>query len=421
MIVRGADAGGAVAIWFLTGPDGPTHNSPSLPGAGRWHARTIPRGGFLPRLMPLHRFAQLAVAGFALSTVVSAQGARLTPDQEPWVLARLAEDARVALGVPGLSIAVSNGDAVTFAQGFGYADLEQSVPVRPETVFRLASISKPITAVAVMQLVERGLVNLDDPIQRYVPSFPRKPQGEVRVRHLLTHTSGVRHYRGSEFSLSTSFATLERALAVFSHDPLEFAPGERFLYSTYGYNLLAGVIESASGRSFEDYLRTYIFGPAGMTSAALEHPQDLVRSRGRQYVRGAAPVSLLNAPYVDLSVKWAGGGMIASAIDVARFDIALTQGRLLKPETLERMYASARLTNGNFTGYGLGWMVSIDQGRLFVAHSGGAMGGTTYLLREPRARLAAVVLANLDNVPRLRELAAQMMALAPRAAPISTR
>lgn len=371
--------------------------------------------------MSLHRFVQLVVAGFALSIGVSAQSARPTSDQEPWVLARLAEDARVGMGVPGLSIAVVSGDTVTWAQGFGFADVEQNVPVRPETVFRLASISKPVTATAVMQLVERGLVNLDDPIQRYVPTFPRKALGEVRVRHLLTHTSGVRHYRGSEFGLGTPFSTLDRALSVFRDDPLVFAPGERFLYSTYGYNLLAGVIESVTGRSFEEYLRVNIFAPAGMTSTFLEHPQELVRSRARQYVRGLNPLSWLNAPYVDLSVKWAGGGLIATATDVARFDIALNQGKLLKPETVERMYLSGRLNNGNATGYGLGWMVSQEQGRLLVAHSGGAMGGTTYLLREPRARVAAVVLANLDNVDGLRELASQMMTLAPRSAPASTR
>lgn len=371
--------------------------------------------------MPLHRFAQLVVAGFALSIVVSAQGVRTISDSEPWVLSRLAEDARVALGVPGLSIAVSSGDTVTWAQGFGLADIEQSVPVRADTVFRLASISKPITAVAVMQLVERGLVNLEDPVQRYVPSFPRKLQGEVRVRHLLTHTSGIRHYRGNEFASSTPFPTIDRALSVFKDDPLEFAPGERYLYTTYGYTLLAGVVESASGRTFEDYVRANVFTPAGMTSTLLEHPQEIVRGRARHYVRGAAPISIINAPYVDLSVKWAGGGMIATAVDIARFDLALNQGRLLRPETLERMYTSARLNNGNITGYGLGWMVSVEQGRLLVAHSGGAMGGTTYVLRDPRAKVAAVVLANLDNVPRLRELAGQMMALAPRTPPISTR
>ena len=110
-----------------------------------------------------------------------------------------------------MAVAVTQNDTVVWTQGFGLADVEQQVPVRPDTVFRIASISKSITATAVMQLVERGLVSLEDPIQRFVPSFPKKPQGDVRVRHLLTNTSGVRHYKGSEFSLTEPFATLERA------------------------------------------------------------------------------------------------------------------------------------------------------------------------------------------------------------------
>lgn len=367
-------------------------------------------------------FFPLTLAACALTVGVSAQPvARVMSDRDPAVLTRLTDDARAGLGVPGLSAAVAAGDAVVWTQGFGMADLEQMVPVRPETVFRIASISKPITATAVMQLVERGLVSLDDPIQKYVPGFPRKLQGEVRIRHLLTHTSGVRHYRGNEFGLAESFPTLDRAIAVFRNDPLEFPPGDRFLYSTYGYNLLQGVVESVTGRTFEDYLRTAILLPAGMTSTVLEHPQELVRFRSRQYLRGAAPLSFVNAPFVDLSVKWAGGGLIATAADIARFAIALDQGRLLRPETLEKMYVSRRLNNGAMTGYGLGWMLAQDGGRLLVAHSGGAMGGTTYLLREPKTHSASVVLTNLDDVPRLRELAQQLLSLAPRPVPAMTR
>jgi serine beta-lactamase-like protein LACTB len=356
-----------------------------------------------------------------LSAVVSAQPGRVLHDRDPAVLARLSDDARAALGTPGLSAAVVSGDVVVWAQGFGLADLEQNAPVRPESVFRIASISKPIAATALMQLVERGLVSLEDPIQRYVPSFPRKPQGEIRIRHLLTHTSGIRHYRGNEMNSRELFPSIERALAVFRNDPLLFAPGEQYSYSTYGYNLLAAVIEVASGRSFDDYLRLNIFAPAGMASTFLERPQELVRWRAKHYVRGALPGTWFNAPYVDLSVKWAGGGMISSTLDLARFDIALNAGRLLKPASLDQMYTSARLNSGAITGYGLGWMVSQDGARLRVAHSGGATGGTTYMLREPRARLASVLLANLDGVPRLNDLAEQLLALAPRPGPTSTR
>ena len=373
------------------------------------------------RLWLPRRPAIVLVTAVLLSAALSAQSARVVSDRDPFVLARLTDDARFGLGVPGLSAAVSVGDAVVWAQGFGHADLEQNVPVRPDTVFRIASISKPITATAVMQLVERGLVSLDDPIQKYVPSFPRKPQGEIRLRHLLTHTSGIRHYRGDEFSSHDFYPTLERAVAVFRDDPLEFAPGEKYLYSTYGYNLLAGVVEAVSGHSFDDYLRVNIFAPAGMTSTVLERPQEIVRYRSRQYLRGASPMTWLNAPYVDLSVKWAGGGILSNASDLLRFDMALNSGRLLRQDTQDRMYTSGRLNSGAMTGYGLGWMVSQDGGRLRVAHSGGAMGGTTYLLREPKARTACVLLANLDDVPRLAELADQLMTLAPRPASLTTR
>jgi serine beta-lactamase-like protein LACTB len=356
-----------------------------------------------------------------LSAAVSAQTARGLHDRDPAVLARLSDDARAALATPGLSAAVVSGDVVVWAQGFGHADIEQNAPVRPESVFRIASISKPIAATAVMQLVERGLVSLEDPIQRHVPSFPRKPQGEIRIRHLLAHTSGIRHYRGNEMNSREFYPTVERALAVFRDDPLLFAPGEQYAYSTYGYNLLAAVVEAASGRSFDEYLRLNIFAPSGMTSTFLERPQDVVRWRARQYVRAALPGTWFNAPYVDLSVKWAGGGMISSTLDLARFDIALNAGRLLKPASLDQMYTSARLNSGAITGYGLGWMVMQDGARLRVAHSGGATGGTTFMLREPRARLASVLLANLDGVPRLNDLADQLLALAPRPGPTSTR
>jgi CubicO group peptidase (beta-lactamase class C family) len=373
------------------------------------------------RLRLLRRSAPVFAVVLWLSAALAAQPGRAAVDRDQAALARLTDDARLALGAPGLAAATVVGESVVWTQGFGLADLEQSVPVKPEAVFRIASISKPITATAVLQLVERGLVSLEDPIQRFVPSFPRKPQGEIRIRHLLTHTSGIRHYRGNEMNSRDGYPTVERALAVFKDDPLLFAPGEQYAYSTYGYNLLAGVVETASGRSFDDYLRLHVFAPAGMTSTFLERPQEVVRWRARPYVRGPLPGTWFQAPYVDLSVKWAGGGMISNVVDLARFDIALNGGRLLKPESLERMYTSARLNNGAITGYGLGWMISHDGGRLRVAHSGGATGGTTFMLREPRARLASVILTNLDNVPRLRELAEQLIALAPRPVPTSTR
>lgn len=306
-------------------------------------------------------------------------------------------------GAPGLSVAIAKNGKVAWNDGFGIADVENQVNVRPNAVFRIASISKPMTATAVMQLVERGQVALDDPIQKHLPSFPDKG-ATVTLRHLLTHTSGIRHYKPGEFDSKTSYASLDDAFAVFAGDPLVHEPGSAYLYSTYGYNLLAGVVERASGLSFEQYLEKHVWGPAGMADTRLEHPQEIVGHRVRQYVRLPSG-DLLNAPYADLSVKWAGGGIISTAPDLARFHVALEKGALLKKDTLAQMYMAATLNDGSKTEYGLGWQVVHAEGQRWIAHSGGATGGTTYLLRSPETGIAVAILGNVQNASGLKELA----------------
>ena len=178
--------------------------------------------------------------------------------------------------------------------------------------------------------------------------------------------------------------------------------------STYAFNLLAGVVEAASGLTYEAYLREHVWGPAGMNSTGFEHPLDIVPHRARQY-RRAGSGGVRNAPYADLSVKWAGGGVISTVEELARFHIALDEGRLLKPETLALMYTPATLNDGTKTSYGLGWMIDTDQkGRVWISHSGGATGGTTYLLRDPKRRLAVAILCNVESAPGLREFAVQV-------------
>jgi len=189
------------------------------------------------------------------------------------------EDARDRLGeseavmrfagiAPGMSVAVTfAGD--DWSEGFGLADVENEVRVTPDTVFRIASITKPISATAVMQLVERGQVSLDDPVQKHVPAFPAKGEHVVTIRHLLSHTSGIRHYKEGEFNHKASYDSVGAALTIFKDDPLLFTPGTKYSYSTYAYNLLAGVVERASGLTFEQYLTEHVLTPAGMTRTYL--------------------------------------------------------------------------------------------------------------------------------------------------------
>ncbi|MBX9790635.1 MAG: serine hydrolase [Pirellulales bacterium] len=327
------------------------------------------------------------------------------------LLEKLREDA----GSPALSVAVVRDGEIVLSGAAGLADLEHAVAATSETVYRIGSISKPITAVAVMQLVEHGKVRLDDSIHDYVPSFPVKNDRPIRIRELLNHTSGVRHYRGDEFLHAQAHATLESAIGIFKDDPLLFSPGERFSYTTYGFNLLAGVVEKASGQSFEDYLRAHVWEPAGMTSTRFDRPELLVPHRARPYER-QTDGSFKNSPYVDLSIKWAGGGMLSTAPDLARFYLAVCGDKLISAATREAMFApqvsagGVEKDRGPDVSMALGWFTRTDsQGRVWVWHGGGSAGGRTLMSGCPAERRVAVVLTNCSDTRNLQSIALKLL------------
>ena len=209
-----------------------------------------------------------------LTTVafVTFLSASVASGQSPEAKARVyLEELWRESGTPAISVAILAKGRLVFSEAVGFADLEHLVPASPSTVFNLGSVSKGITAVAVLQLVERGAVDLDERIQTYVPSFPDKGQ-RITVRHIFTHTSGIRHYRASDFPDDPEFQqsykhydSFEEAIGLFKDDPLLFEPGAFYNYSSYATNLLQGVVESASGLGFEEYLREHVWRPAGST------------------------------------------------------------------------------------------------------------------------------------------------------------
>lgn len=353
-----------------------------------------------------------------VAVILVATGAAAQDSKTLAILKETVEKEFPLLRAPGLSVAVSVSNQVYWSTGFGFADVEHKRPANRATIYRYASISKPITATAVMQLVERDKVSLDATIQKFTPRFPEKPEGPITVRHLLTHTSGIRHYRGLEFLSKRRYQSVEAALGIFKDDPLEFKPGARYQYSSHAYNILAAVVEKASAKSFRAYLKEEIFRPAGMTSTDLEFLEEPLTNRCRQYVQAGG--HFIPAPTVDLSCKWAGGGMAGTAEDLVRFCIALDQDKLLQPKTRSQMYQPAVLSNGSRTGYGLGWMLRRDQqGRFWTAHSGGATGGTTYLFHNSQRQVAVALLANSQGVIGLDALALRLAErlLAPDAPP----
>lgn len=310
---------------------------------------------------------------------------------------RLVTAAMSGQHIPGLSIAVLDSAGSVWSNAYGMSDLENFVPVKSYTAFRTASIAKPMTAIAIMQLVERGKVDLDAHVGRYVPSFATRPQN-ITVRALLGHLGGIRHYRdGAEANSTAHFTSTREALRAFENDELANEPGAKMTYTTYGYVLLGAVVEAASGMTYMEYLRGNILGPAGMTSTAADDPYAVVPYRSRGYIR-APDGSVRNSPLHDTSGKVAGGGLVSTSEDLIRLVQAIEAGKLLKPESLAAMFVSLATADGKKTNYGLGWGIEEKGGRRWVAHGGGQSGVSTLLLYSPASHVALAVMANLQNV-----------------------
>ncbi len=309
--------------------------------------------------------------------------------------------------LPGLAIGFFKDD-FTWMKGFGFADLENRVPVKTESAFRLASITKTFTALAVMQLVEAGKIDLDAEVQTYVPHFPKK-RWRVTPRMLLGHLGGISHYRDYEREghIKEHKDTRE-ALALFQDFPLVAKPGTRYHYSSYGYNLLGAVIEGASEESFGDYIQDHILLPLEMSDTRLDDPSDLIpnRVRGYRLVKGVAK----NSEFIDVSSRFAGGGLRSTVADLLKYARGICRGDLLERDTWDLMFSSMATADGRFTGYGMGWHVRPWRGHFQVSHGGSQAETRTYLTIFPSENFAIAAALNLEGanplvyVTRLAEL-----------------
>lgn len=341
---------------------------------------------------------------------LSAQATLLQSDSTAIVTARdFVLDTMAQLRAPGASITVIRDGTMIWSEGFGFADLEQRVPVTPLTRFRVGSVSKPLTSIALGLLVEEGKLDLDAPVQRYVLDFPVKAW-PVTTRQLAGHLAGIRHYRDNEMENTRHYDTVRDGLTIFASDSLLFEPGTQYAYSSYGWNLISAIIEMASGESFLPFMARRVFGPAGMTRTVPEFNDSLIPYRAHFYVHADTAAPATNAPYVDNSYKWAGGGFLSTTEDLARFGRKLLEGKLLQPATRDLLWTSQQTREGNATGYGMGWRSGRDAaGRQWVGHTGGSVGGTANLLIYPEQHLIIAVLVNSDQTfisaaPRIAEL-----------------
>lgn len=325
--------------------------------------------------------------------VVRAEGVLADKVQE---IERLVSAEMSRQTIPGLSIAIGAGAEVLWTAGFGMSDIENNVPVKALTQYRTGSIAKPITAVAVMQLAEAGKIDLDAPVQRYVPSFPQK-QWTITIRQLLSHLGGIRHYNTpDETNVTRHYRDLLPALRMFQSDPLVAEPGTQYSYSTYGYVLLGAALEQVASQRYMEYVRQKILRPTGMDRTRDDHVFAIIPNRARGYVLNSAG-QLQNCSLADTSYKIPGGGMISTAEDIVRFGLAVRAGTLCRPASVAAMFTPQKLRDGKPTGYGLGWSIAQVDGRRVVRHTGGQQGTSTILAMDPREGLAVAIMTNLEK------------------------
>jgi serine beta-lactamase-like protein LACTB len=368
----------------------------------------------------------LGVLGAALIVAMALAGA-LTADDVAISTAEKAqfEDAvsKFMAGnhAPGVSAAIVENGELVWSEGFGMADLENSVAATSRTLYRLGSVSKPLTSTAAMQLWERGKIDLDAPVQKYCPAFPKK-EWPITTRELLGHLGGIRHYKSDsqddpEIGNTKHFESVADGIKFFANDPLIAKPGTKFHYSTMGYTLVGCAIEGASGEKFVDYLRENVFVPAGMSDTQADDLIAIIPHRTRYYSKNKSG-AVVNADLLDASYKIPGGGLISSADDMARFEIAMLNDTLLKRATRDITWTPQKTADGLQSGYALGWGTSVRDGIFEAGHNGSQQGTSTSIRIAPERRDGVVVLVNMDEADA-GELAGQLMKLALAAAPAS--
>jgi serine beta-lactamase-like protein LACTB, mitochondrial len=306
--------------------------------------------------------------------------------------------ADFAPNVPGLSVAVGEDGRIIWSEGFGFADLDAKRPVTPQTMFRIGSVSKPLTAAGLMLLVEKGKVDLDADIHHYVPDFPDKGH-PITTRQLAGHLAGIRHYRGKEVYLDKHFANVRESLRIFENDPLLSVPGEKYSYSSYGFNLISMVMEAAAGEDFLSYMDRTVFTPLALTNTKPDDATRVIPLRTRFYKPKPGGGFELE-PDVDNSYKWASGGFLSTPEDLVRFGSAHLQPGFLSRASLDALFTSQKTSDGKETGYGIGWSTHKDkQGHHIWTHTGGSVGGTTLLLIQPESRIVLAITANCTGAP----------------------
>jgi serine beta-lactamase-like protein LACTB len=352
--------------------------------------------------------AAIAVGAFCLGAALIARGSEngSTGACREWLAARdfsqqiakvrpLVPRMQRAFGAPGVAVAIAADGKLVWSETCGFADRKRRIGVRRTTQFRIGSVSKTFTAAAAVRLNQQGKLDLDAEVQRYVPVFPRK-SGSITARLLGGHLGGIRHYEGDEALNTDHYDSVRSGLAVFEADPLVADPGERFHYSSYGFNLLGAALEGAAGKPFAEAVQEAVLSPLRMSRTRLDDGRS---GDGRaRFYEVTSRRSAVPAPPIDLSDRFPSGGFLSTAEDLARFGIGITDRAFLNAQAQGVLFTSQRTARGVVTGYGFGFEVHESPFGRAVGHTGNVVGGTSFLLVHPRTRVVVAMTTNIGFV-----------------------
>lgn len=336
------------------------------------------------RFYPAKTVILLTAAFLFLVLPVEAQN--LSPKQ---LSSRIEEYMRAAAReehFSGSILVAKNGKPV-LSNAYGMANYELNVPNRPDTIFRLGSITKQFTATAIMQLQEKGRLSVNDSICKYLENCPSKWEA-ITIRNMLTHTSGIPDYTSQpDFKKSASQPlTNAELIARFKDMPLEFAPGERYRYSNTAYNLLGAIIEKISAKTYADYLQENIFSPLGMKNTGYDVSGRVIKNRAAGYLIGDGSIN--NADFLDMSIPYSAGALYSTTGDLLKWDQAIETGKILSPRSLSEMFTPFKKD------YGYGFGITEYFGHKEIYHGGGIFGFATQLTRFPDDKVTIIVLSN---------------------------
>lgn len=309
---------------------------------------------------------------------------------------QIAQDFLNKEQIPGMAITISQKNKIIFSEGFGFSNLRTKEKVYPEkTKFRIASISKTLTSLALGKLIDQNLISLDSSLYRYVPDFPKKKY-DFTIRQIAGHTAGIRHYNGTEFLMNKKMS-ITKGLSIFKDAELLFKPQTNFKYSTYGWNLLSVAIQNASKTAYFSFMVDSVFVPLKMNNTQIENKRKSIENLTQFYIKKNNTIK--KGPSVNNYFKAAGGGFLSTSEDLVSFGYQFIQPTLIHKNTLAEFTTPQLLTTGKSTKYGVGIVISKTKHNLLrLSHSGGGVGATAYLLIYPEKEIVISILTNLSNV-----------------------